>query len=181
MWDARCLAFDEFSQKGKLDVVRHKIRGALDIALLHQQLQMRHRLIFQLLQPLMKLHVVLICACVVVLPSSGLTPIRLCHFESAVDLVVERAVPFASLAVQFDGKDARLYSKLEHTSAVSVWLTEDALLALIASGRATRNITKFWPWQIIRSRHDGNSERQMVVKERDQKPVVVMLRTLRKL
>jgi hypothetical protein len=107
---------------------------------------MAHDLIFQLLEPLMEFHMVLICGNVVVLPSSSLAPEGFGVFESFGDLAVENSVPFASLTIQFDGQNARLDAELEQTSTVSVWRAHDAFLALIASRRTPRDVTAFRPW-----------------------------------
>ncbi len=93
------LPFDKFSEECQLDVVCHDIRGALNIAFLHEQFEVRHRLVLQLLQPLVQLHVILIRAGVVILTSAGFAPVSFRHLEGAVDFVVEGAVPFAGLPI----------------------------------------------------------------------------------
>lgn len=88
MGDSGFVAFDESSQKRKFDVVGHDIRRALDVALLHEQFEMGHGLVFQLLKPLVELHMILISTGVVILASPCLAPVGFCEFEGAIDLVV---------------------------------------------------------------------------------------------
>lgn len=140
MRDALRLAVDELAHERKLEVVRHHVRRALDLALLHEELELGHDLVLELLEPLVELHVVLVRARVVVLAATGLAPVGLCFLEGVLDLVVEDAVPLGGLAVEFDGEDARLDAELEDAATVRVGRTEGALGALIASGRASGDI-----------------------------------------
>lgn len=51
MWGASSLSLDKLPEEGELDVVRHDIRRPLDVSALHQQFQMGHDFVLQLLQP----------------------------------------------------------------------------------------------------------------------------------
>ncbi len=97
--NARGLALDKLSEKGELDVVGHDVGGALNVATLHQQLEVRHDLVLELLEPLVEFHVVLVCDGVIVLTSTSLTPIGLCELEGMVDFGVEVAIPFGGLEI----------------------------------------------------------------------------------
>jgi len=93
------LALDELSEKGELDVVWHDVGGALNVAALHQQLEVGHDLVLELLEPLVEFHVVLVGDGVVVLTSTSFAPIGLCEFEGMVDLTVEGTIPLCSLSI----------------------------------------------------------------------------------
>jgi len=97
--DAGCLALDELSEKGEFDVVGHDVGGTLDVAALHEELEVRHDLVLELLEPLVELHVVLVGDGIVVLASAGLAPVGLGQLQGVVDLGVEGAVPFCGLLV----------------------------------------------------------------------------------
>jgi hypothetical protein len=97
--DARRLSLDKFPEKRQFDVVWHGVWWSLNIAFLHEKLQVRHRLVFQLLQPLVKFHVVLISPCIVILASSGFAPVSFRHFECAINFIVERPIPIACLSI----------------------------------------------------------------------------------
>ena len=97
--NARGLALDELSEKGKVDVVGHDVGGPLNVAALHQQLEVRHDLVLELLEPLVEFHVVLVGDWVIVLTSTSLAPISLCELEGMVDLSVEGAIPFGGLGI----------------------------------------------------------------------------------
>jgi hypothetical protein len=93
------LALDELSKKGEFDVVGHDVGGTLDVATLHEELEVGHDLVLELLEPFMEFHVVLVGDGVIVLATASLAPISLCEFEGVVDLIVKDAVPFGSLAI----------------------------------------------------------------------------------
>jgi len=97
--NTRGLALDELSEKGELDVVGHDVGGTLNVTALHQQLEVGHDLVLELLEPLVELHVVLVGDGVIVLTSSSLAPIGLCEFEGMVNFSVEGAVPFGGLGI----------------------------------------------------------------------------------
>lgn len=101
---------------------------------------MGHGLVFQLLKPLVELHVILISAGIVILASPCLAPVGFCEFEGAIDLVVEGSVPFACLTVESHCEHARLDTELQLAASVAVRGTKDTFLALIATSRATRNV-----------------------------------------
>ena len=86
----------------------HDVGRALYVALLHEEFEVGHALVLELLKPLVELHVVLVSAGVVVLAPTGLAPIRLCELEGCLNFAVEDSVPFCGLAVQPDGEDAGL-------------------------------------------------------------------------
>lgn len=154
--NARGLALDEFAEKGELDVVGHYVRRALYFALLHEELEMRHDLVLELLQPFVQLHVVLIRARVVVLAPPGLAPVCLCELEGAGDLAVEQTVPLGGLSVELDGEDSWLDAQLEHGATLAVGGAEDALLALVAPRRAARDVAELGPWQVV-AEHGGSA------------------------
>lgn len=78
MRDVGRLPLDEFAQESELDVVGHEIGWALDVAFLHEEFEVAHRLVFELLKPLVQLHMILIRPRIVVLPSPCLSPVGLC-------------------------------------------------------------------------------------------------------
>ena len=78
--------------------MRYKIH-TLNVALLHEQLEVAHDLILELLEPFMEFHMVLVCPCIVVLTATSLAPLCLCQLERVVDLGVEYTVPLRRLAV----------------------------------------------------------------------------------
>ena len=49
MRDASCLALDELSEKSELDVVRHDVGWPFDVTALHEQFEVRHDLVLELL------------------------------------------------------------------------------------------------------------------------------------
>lgn len=121
MRDTGGLPVDEPLEEAELEVVGHDIRRALYLPLLHEQFEVRHDLVFELLQPLVKFHVVLISTGIVILPAPSLAPVGLGQLESAVDLGVEDTIPFCGLTVESDGQDARLDSELDNGAALAVW------------------------------------------------------------
>lgn len=154
MWDARCFTLDEFSEEGEFDVVGHDVGWTLDVAALHEQLEVGHDLVLELLEPFVKLHVVLVGDGVVVLASTGLAPVGLCELEGMVDLRVEGAVPICGLLVEEDGEDAGLYAELDERAAILVvGRGEDALLSLVASSGASGDVAEFWPGEVV-DKHD---------------------------
>jgi hypothetical protein len=154
VWDTGCLTLDELSEKGELDVVGHDVGWTLDVAALHEELEVGHDLVFELLEPFVELHVVLVGDGVVVLASPSLAPVGLCELEGMVDLCVEGAVPVGGLLVQEDGEDAGLYAELDEGAAIGVGGGEDTLLSLIASGGASRDVAEFWPGEVV-GKHGG--------------------------
>ena len=154
VWDARCLALNELSEEGELDVVGHDVGGALDVAALHKELEVGHDLVLELLEPFVELHVVLVGDGVVVLASPRLAPVGLCELQGVVDLRVEGAVPLCGLLVEEDGEHARLYAELDEGAGVWVGRGEDALLSLVAASGASGDISKFWPGEVV-GKHDG--------------------------
>lgn len=120
VWDASCLTLDELPEEGEFDIVGHDVWWTLDVAALHEQLEVGHDLVFELLEPLVKLHVVLVGDGVVVLASTGLAPVGLCELQGMVDLCVERAVPFCGLFVEENGEDTGLYAELDERAAIGV-------------------------------------------------------------
>lgn len=154
VWDARRLTLDELAEKGELDVVGHDVGGALDVAALHEELEVGHDLVLELLEPLVELHVVLVCDGVVVLASAGLAPVGLCELEGVVHLCVEGAVPLCGLLVEEDGEHAGLHAELDERAAVLVGGGEDALLSLVASGCASGDVAELWPGEVV-DEHDG--------------------------
>lgn len=153
MWDARCLTLDEFSEEGELDVVGHDVGWALDVAALHEQLEVGHDLVLELLEPFVELHVVLVGDGVVVLAPAGLAPVGLCELEGVVNLRVEGAVPVRGLLVEEDGEDAGLDAELDERAAVGVGRGEDAFLPLVAPGGASGDVAEFWPGDVV-DKHD---------------------------
>ena len=149
MGNALCLSLDELAQESELDVVGHDVWGTLDLALLHEHLEVGHDLVLELLKPLVKLHVILVRARIVVLPATGLSPVGLGQLEGAVDLGVERAVPIASLAIELDGEHAGLDTKLEETATLAVGRAQNAFLALIAPSGAARDVTELRPREVV--------------------------------
>jgi hypothetical protein len=97
--NARGLALDKLSEKGELDVVGHDVGGTLNVTALHQQLEVGHDLVLELLEPLVEFHVVLVSNGVIVLTSTGLAPIGLCELEGMVDFIVEGAIPLGGLGI----------------------------------------------------------------------------------
>ena len=154
VWDARCLALDELSEEGELDVVGHDVRGTLDVAALHEELEVGHDLVLELLEPFVELHVVLVGDGVVVLASAGLAPVGLCELQGVVDLCVEGAVPFCGLLVEEDGEHAGLYAELDEGAGILVGRGEDALLTLVAASGASGDVSEFWPGEVV-GKHDG--------------------------
>ena len=110
---------------------------------------MGHRLVLELLEPFMKLHMVLVRTSVVVLSAAGLAPVGLGELERAGDLAVEDAVPLGRLTVELDGEDAGLDAQLEHGASFVVRGAEDAFLALVAACGAAGDVAKFRPWQVV--------------------------------
>jgi len=86
VWDACCLTLDELSEESEFEVVGHDVGWTLDVASLHEELEVGHDLVLELLKPFVKLHVVLVGDGVVVLASTGLAPVGLCELEGMVDL-----------------------------------------------------------------------------------------------
>lgn len=160
VWDARGLALDELSEEGEFDVVGHDVGWSLDIAALHEELEVGHDLVLELLEPFVELHVVLVRDGVVVLTSTGLAPVGLCELQGAVDLGVEGAVPLCGLLVEEDGEHAGLDAELDERAAVDgevgvvVGRGEDAFLALVAAGGASGDVAKFWPGEVV-GKHVG--------------------------
>ena len=155
VWDVSCLTLDEFSEEGEFDVVGHDVGWPLDVAALHEQLEVGHDLVLELLEPLVKLHVVLVGDGVVVLASTGLAPVGLCELEGMVDLCVEGAVPIRGLLVEEDGEHAGLYAELDERAAVWVGRGEDAFLSLVAASGTSRDVSEFWPGEVV-GEHDGD-------------------------
>jgi hypothetical protein len=151
---ARGLALDELSKEAEFDVVGHDVGGTLDVSTLHEELEVGHDLVLELLEPFVELHVVLVGDGVIVLASPSLAPVGLCELEGMVDLCVEGAVPVGGLLVQEDGEDAGLYAELDEGAAIGVGGGEDALLSLIASGGASRDVAEFWPGEVV-GKHGG--------------------------
>lgn len=152
--NARSLTLDKLSEKGELDVVGHVVGGALNVAALHQQLEVRHDLVLELLEPLVEFHVVLVGDGVIVLTSTSLAPIGLCELEGMVDLSIETAIPFGGLGIQQYGEDAGLYAKLNKGTTVGVGRGEDTLLSLVASCSTSGDVAKFWPGEVV-GKHSG--------------------------
>ena len=157
MWDASGLSLDELAEEGELDVIGHQVGRALDLPLLHEHLEMRHDLVLELLEPLVEFHVVLVGARVVVLPPSCLPPVRLRKFQGAIDLGVECAVPIASLAIEAYREHAGLDAELKKTAPFIIGRAENTLLALVAPGRAARNVTELRPREVVGEHNRGNS------------------------
>ena len=97
--NARGLALDKLSEKGELDVVGHDVGGALNVTALHQQLEVGHDLVLELLKPLMEFHMVLVGDGVIVLTATSLAPVGLCELEGMVNFIVEGAIPFGGLDI----------------------------------------------------------------------------------
>ena len=49
--DTSIVALDELAEEGQLDLVWHDVGRALDVALLHEELEVAHRLVLELLKP----------------------------------------------------------------------------------------------------------------------------------
>lgn len=154
VWDARGLALDKLSEEGEFDVVGHDVGGSLDITALHQELEVGHDLVLELLKPFVELHVVLVRDGVVVLASTGLAPVGLSEFQGMVDLGVEGAVPVRGLLVEEHGEHAWLYAELDERAAVCVGGREDAFLSLVAASGASGDVAKFWPGEVV-GKHVG--------------------------
>jgi hypothetical protein len=138
--DADCLALDELAEEGELDVIGHDVGRTLDVSALHEELEVGHDLVLELLEPLVELHVVLVGDGVVVLPSTGLAPVRLGQLEGAGNVDVEGAVPVRRLLVEQDGEHAGLDAELDEGTAVGVGGGQDALLALVAASGASGDV-----------------------------------------
>ena len=149
VWDASCLTFDELAEEGELDVVGHDVGWTLDVATLHEKLEVGHDLVLELLEPLVKLHVVLVGDGVIVLSSTGLAPVGLCELQGMVDLRVEGAVPVSGLLVEQDGEHAGLYAELDKRAAIGVGRGEDTFLALVAASCASGDVAEFWPGEVV--------------------------------
>ena len=108
VWYTLSLALDEATHERELEMIGHDIWWTRYLPLLEEQLEMGHRLVLELLEPFMKLHMVLIRTRIVVLSAAGLAPVGLCLLEGALNLVVEHAVPNGSCWVELDGKHAGL-------------------------------------------------------------------------
>jgi hypothetical protein len=160
VWDASCFTLDELAEEGEFDVVGHDVGWTLDVAALHEQLEVGHDLVFELLEPFVELHVVLVGDGVVVLAPTGLAPVGLCELQGMVDLCVEGAVPVSGLLVEEDGEHAGLYAELDERAAVGVGRGEDTLLSLVASGCASGDVAEFWPGEVV-DKHEGSGERRM--------------------
>lgn len=106
--DTLCASLDVFPQERELEMVLHYIRRTLDIALLHEKLKMAHDLVFKLLEPFVQFHMVLIGLLVIILSSSGLSPVRFGLLQGAIDIVVEQTVPLCRGTVETDSEDTRL-------------------------------------------------------------------------
>jgi hypothetical protein len=154
VWDASGLTLDEFSEEGEFDVVGHDVGWTLDVAALHEELEVGHDLVLELLEPFVELHVVLVGDGIVVLTSTGLAPVGLCELQGVVDLGVEGAVPFGGLLVEEDGEDARLDAELDERAAVGVGRGEDTFLPLVASGGTSGDVAEFWPGEVF-DKHVG--------------------------
>ena len=164
LWDARCLALDKLSEEGEFNVVGHDVGWTLDVATLHEELEVGHDLVLELLEPFVKLHVVLVGDGVVVLASTGLAPVGLCELEGMVDLCVEGAVPVRGLLVEKDGEDAGLYAELDERAAIGVGRGKDTFLSLIASCGASGDVAEFWPGEVV-NEHDGGLRGKNVTRE----------------
>jgi hypothetical protein len=149
VWDASCLTLDELSEEGEFDVVGHDVGWPLDVASLHEQLEVGHDLVLELLEPFVKLHVILVGDGVVVLASTGLAPVGLCELQGMVDLCVEGAVPVCGLLVEENGEDTGLYAELDERAAIGVGRGEDTFLSLVASSGASGDVAKFWPGEVV--------------------------------
>lgn len=149
MRDARGLARNEAAHEGQLDALGHDVRRALDVALLHQQLEVRHALVLQLLEPLVELHMVLVRARVVVLAPARLAPECLRQLQRALHLAVEHAVLLGRAPVELDGEHAGLDAQLEDCAPGAVGGPERALGALVPAGRAARDVPELGPRQVV--------------------------------
>lgn len=156
VWDASCLTLYEFSEESELDVVGHDVGWPLDVAALHEQLEVGHDLVLELLEPFVKLHVVLVGDGVVVLTSTSLAPVGLCELQGMVDLCVEGAVPVSGLFVEEDGEDTGLYAELDERAAIGVGRGEDTFLSLIAPSGTSGDVAEFWPGEVVDKHDDGD-------------------------
>jgi len=155
VWDARCFTLDELAEEGEFDVVGHDVGGTLDVAALHEELEVGHDLVLELLEPFVELHVVLVGDRVVVLASTGLAPVGLCELQGVVDFGVEGAVPVRGLLVEEDGEDARLDAELDERATVGVGRGEDTFLSLVASSGTSGDVAEFWPGEVV-GMHDDD-------------------------
>ncbi len=158
VWDACCLTLDKLSEEGEFDVIGHDVGRTLDVSPLHEELEVRHDLVLELLKPFMELHVVLVGDGVVVLTSTGLAPVGLCELESMVDLCVESAVPVCGLLVEENGEDSGLYAELDERAAIWVGRGEDTFLSLVASSGASGDVAEFWPGNVVGKHWWGENE-----------------------
>ena len=154
---ARRLPFNELAEESELDIVRHDVGGALNFALLHEHFKMGHDLVLELLEPLVQLHVVLVRACIVVLPATRLAPVRLRELKCTSDFGVECAIPIARLTVELDGEHAGLHAELEETAALGVGRAENTLLSLVAPRSAAGDVAELWPGEIVGQHWRGGS------------------------
>jgi hypothetical protein len=159
VWDACCLTLDKLSEEGEFEVIGHDVGWTLDVSPLHEQLEVGHDLVLELLKPFMELHVVLVGDGVVVLASTGLAPVGLCELEGMVDLCVEGAVPVCGLLVEEDGEDSGLYAELDERAAIWVGEGENTFLSLVASSSASGDVAEFWPGKVV-GKHGGEGMRQ---------------------
>ena len=147
--DTGVVPVDEFAQEGEFDVVGHHVWGSLNFSFLHEERELGHDLVFQLLQPFVELHVILIGAGVVVLPAPSLPPVGLRQFQRASDLAIECAIPIRGLSVQAYRENTRLNPELKDGATFAVDGAKDALLALIAASRAAGYVPKLRPGQVV--------------------------------
>lgn len=76
MRNASLLTLDELAEEREFNVVGHDVWGALDIATLHEEFKVGHDLVLQLLEPLVKFHVLLVRLRIIVLAAPGFAPVR---------------------------------------------------------------------------------------------------------
>jgi hypothetical protein len=164
VWDTRCSTPDEPSEEGEFEVVGHYVGWTLDVAALYEELEVGHHLVLELLEPLLKLHVVLVGLGVVVLASAGLAPEGLCELDGVVDLRVQNAVPICGLFVEEDGEHAGLYAELDERAAVVGGRGKDAFLSLVGSGGASGDAAEFWPGEVV-NEHDDEVSGKNVSRE----------------
>ena len=94
---------------------------------------MGHYFVLQLLKPLVQLHVVLIGAGVIILPSPCFSPVRLCELECTRDFAVQCAVPVACLTIKANCENAWLHAQLQNAASFWIGWAQNTFLTLITS------------------------------------------------
>lgn len=106
------LPLNKLLKECELDVFRHDVWWSLNLSFLHKKLKVCHDFVFELLQPLVEFHMILVRLRIVVLPASCLSPVGLRKFERVIDFSVQNSVPLARLSIESNSQDTGLDSEL---------------------------------------------------------------------